>query len=97
MDLIVLWFVGFLIPDNRLDLLRHWFLLLAPYGGTLRHIAAEIAPLAFVVGVDFGVYLPREIDTYAKRLLTNNSPLSVSTWIKTRSAVCLWLLWLVTA
>jgi hypothetical protein len=42
-DLIVPWFVGFLIRDNQLDLLRHWFLLLAPYGGTLRHIAAEIA------------------------------------------------------
>ena len=35
----MLWFVGFLIRDNQLDLLRHWFLLLAPYGGALRHIA----------------------------------------------------------
>jgi hypothetical protein len=33
--LIVSWLVGFLIRGNRLDLLRHWFLLLAVGGRAL--------------------------------------------------------------
>jgi len=39
----------------------------------------------------------RRAGEYAKRLLTNRSLFSVPTWISTRSAVCPWLLWLVTA
>jgi hypothetical protein len=85
---------------NRFGLRRSQ--LLFRFGcGRLRTFTTEtMGKLPPVICVGVGVVLsPR--NGYVREpvvdLLTNSSLFSVSTWISTRSAVCLWVLWLVTA
>jgi hypothetical protein len=82
----------------------HWFglgcsrLLLDLCRCTLRTFATKTARKpASVIRVNLCVLLSPRNGYIRERLLTNSSLFSVSTWISTRSAVCPWLLWLVTA